>query len=166
MLETRHFIIFTDHKHITYAFQQKLDRCSPRQFNHLDFIAQFTSDIYLDRTTLSPTLSLVLNPSPRHHLMMLWPHRGRQPVSFTSILISWGLFQRQQTIHTASLQLTASRAGQKQSPSQTSQPTPWHAPYWPAGYATSVALKPSPPTRDVSLSHNSPSPWPDCAELN
>jgi hypothetical protein len=39
MLEARHFIIFTDHKAITYAFQQKRDKCSPWQFNHLDFIA-------------------------------------------------------------------------------------------------------------------------------
>jgi cleavage and polyadenylation specificity factor subunit 1 len=39
MLEARHFIIFTDHKPITFAFQQKRDTCSPRQFNHLDFIA-------------------------------------------------------------------------------------------------------------------------------
>jgi cleavage and polyadenylation specificity factor subunit 1 len=45
MLETRHFTIFTDHKPITYAFQQKRDKCSPRQFNHLDFIAQFTTDV-------------------------------------------------------------------------------------------------------------------------
>jgi cleavage and polyadenylation specificity factor subunit 1 len=45
MLEARHFIIFTDHKPITYAFQQKRDKCSPRQFNHLDFIAQFTTDM-------------------------------------------------------------------------------------------------------------------------
>jgi hypothetical protein len=45
MLEARHFIIFTDHKPITYALQQKQDKCSPRQFNHLDFIAQFTADI-------------------------------------------------------------------------------------------------------------------------
>jgi cleavage and polyadenylation specificity factor subunit 1 len=45
MLEARHFTVFTDHKPITFAFQQKRDRCSPRQFNHLDFIAQFTTDI-------------------------------------------------------------------------------------------------------------------------
>jgi cleavage and polyadenylation specificity factor subunit 1 len=45
ILEARHFIIFTDHKPITYAFQQKRDKCSPRQFNHLDFIVQFTTDI-------------------------------------------------------------------------------------------------------------------------
>jgi cleavage and polyadenylation specificity factor subunit 1 len=45
MLEARHFIIFTDHKPITYAFQQKRNKCSPQQFHHLDFIAQFTTDI-------------------------------------------------------------------------------------------------------------------------
>jgi cleavage and polyadenylation specificity factor subunit 1 len=45
MLEERHFTIFTDHKPITYAFQQKRGKCSPRQFNHLDFVAKFTTDI-------------------------------------------------------------------------------------------------------------------------
>jgi cleavage and polyadenylation specificity factor subunit 1 len=45
MLEARHFITFTYHKPITYAFQQKRDKCSPWQFNRLDFIAQFTTDI-------------------------------------------------------------------------------------------------------------------------
>jgi hypothetical protein len=81
MLEERHFI-FTDHKPITYAFQQKRDKCSPRQFNHLDFIAQFTTDIYLDRTTFSPTLSLALSPSPRHHLTTHWPHRRTATTNF------------------------------------------------------------------------------------
>jgi cleavage and polyadenylation specificity factor subunit 1 len=45
MLEARQCIIFTDHKSITYTFQQKRDKCSPRQFNHLDFVTQFTTDI-------------------------------------------------------------------------------------------------------------------------
>jgi hypothetical protein len=45
MLEARHFTIFTDHKPLTFAFKQKRDMCSPRQFQHLDFIAQFTTDI-------------------------------------------------------------------------------------------------------------------------
>jgi cleavage and polyadenylation specificity factor subunit 1 len=45
MLETRHFIIFTNNKPITYAYQQKRDKCSTRQFNHLDFVSQFTTDI-------------------------------------------------------------------------------------------------------------------------
>jgi cleavage and polyadenylation specificity factor subunit 1 len=46
MLEARRFIVFTDHKlTLTYAFQQKREKCSPRQFSHLDFIAQFTTDV-------------------------------------------------------------------------------------------------------------------------
>jgi cleavage and polyadenylation specificity factor subunit 1 len=45
MLEARHFTIFMDHKPLTFAFQQKRDKCSPWQFNHHDFIAQFTTDI-------------------------------------------------------------------------------------------------------------------------
>lgn len=44
-VEGRHFAIYTDHKPITFAFQQKLEKCSPRQFRHLDFIGQFTTDI-------------------------------------------------------------------------------------------------------------------------
>jgi cleavage and polyadenylation specificity factor subunit 1 len=45
MLEARHFIIFTDHKPTTFTFQQKRDLCSPRQFNRLNYISQFTTDI-------------------------------------------------------------------------------------------------------------------------
>jgi cleavage and polyadenylation specificity factor subunit 1 len=45
MLEAQHFTILTDHKPLTFAFHQKRDKCSPRQFNHLDFISQFTMDI-------------------------------------------------------------------------------------------------------------------------
>jgi cleavage and polyadenylation specificity factor subunit 1 len=45
MVEARHFTVFTDHKPLIFAFHQKRDKCSPRQFNHLDFISQFTTDI-------------------------------------------------------------------------------------------------------------------------
>jgi hypothetical protein len=38
MLGARHFIIFTNHKPITHAFRQKQDKCSLKQFNHVDFI--------------------------------------------------------------------------------------------------------------------------------
>lgn len=44
-LEGRSFIVFTDHKPLIYAFQQKTDKASPRQLRHLDFISQFTTDI-------------------------------------------------------------------------------------------------------------------------
>jgi cleavage and polyadenylation specificity factor subunit 1 len=45
MLEARHFTVLTDHKPLTFAFHQKRDKCSTRQFNHLNFISQFTADI-------------------------------------------------------------------------------------------------------------------------
>ncbi|KAL1448829.1 hypothetical protein WDU94_000084 [Cyamophila willieti] len=45
MVEGRVFTIYTDHKPLTFAFLQKPEKCSPRQFRHLDFIAQFSSDI-------------------------------------------------------------------------------------------------------------------------
>jgi len=45
MLEAWHFTILTDHKPLTFAFHQMRDKCSPRQYNHLDFVSQFTTDI-------------------------------------------------------------------------------------------------------------------------
>ncbi|GBP35535.1 hypothetical protein EVAR_17396_1 [Eumeta japonica] len=45
MIEARDFVIFTDHKPLTFAFHNRKENCSPRQFRHLDFIAQFTTDI-------------------------------------------------------------------------------------------------------------------------
>lgn len=44
-VEGRNYVIFTDHKPFTYAFNQHLDKCSPRQFGHVDYIGQFTTDI-------------------------------------------------------------------------------------------------------------------------
>ena len=44
-VEGRNFIIFTDHKPLTYAFSQNPDKCSPRQFRQLDYIGQFMTDI-------------------------------------------------------------------------------------------------------------------------
>lgn len=45
LLEGHNFVIFTDHKPLTYALRSKPDRHSPREIRHLDFISQFTSDI-------------------------------------------------------------------------------------------------------------------------
>lgn len=45
MLEARHFTVFTDHKPLCYAFDQRKEKCSPRQFRHLDYISQFTTDV-------------------------------------------------------------------------------------------------------------------------
>jgi hypothetical protein len=59
--------------------------------------------------------------SPATQLLQWETLRCRQPVSLTSISTSWGHFQRQRATHTASLQMTASRAGQKPYPSRTSR---------------------------------------------
>ncbi|GBN44508.1 Retrovirus-related Pol polyprotein from transposon 412 [Araneus ventricosus] len=45
MVEGRSFILFTDHKPLTFAFRQKEDKCSPRQLRQLNLIGQFTTDI-------------------------------------------------------------------------------------------------------------------------
>jgi hypothetical protein len=56
MLEARHFTVLTDDKPLTFAFHQKSDKYSPRQFNHLDFISQFTtSATYLAKTSSPST---------------------------------------------------------------------------------------------------------------
>ena len=44
MLDGRPFTVFTDHKPLTTALTSNTER-TPRQFRHLDFISQFTSDI-------------------------------------------------------------------------------------------------------------------------
>lgn len=45
MLEAKDFTIYTDHKPLCFAFHTRKDKCSPRQFRHLDLISQFTTDI-------------------------------------------------------------------------------------------------------------------------
>lgn len=45
MVEARVFTIYTDHKPLCFAFHSRKDNCSPRQFRHLDYISQFTTDI-------------------------------------------------------------------------------------------------------------------------
>lgn len=45
MVEARNFVIYTDHKPLTFAFTTRKENCSPRQFRHLDFISQFSTDL-------------------------------------------------------------------------------------------------------------------------
>lgn len=44
-LEGRHFVIHSDHKPLTFAFDQKLDKASPRQQRQLEYLSQFTTEI-------------------------------------------------------------------------------------------------------------------------
>ena len=45
ILESQNFKIYTDHKPMIYAFQQRRDKLPPVQLNHISFISQFTIDI-------------------------------------------------------------------------------------------------------------------------
>lgn len=45
MLEATHFTVYTDHKPLCHAFNERKSNCSPRQYRHLDFVSQFTTDI-------------------------------------------------------------------------------------------------------------------------
>lgn len=45
VIEGRACTILTDHKPITFAFQQNPEKASPRQLRHLDLIGQYTTDI-------------------------------------------------------------------------------------------------------------------------
>ncbi|CAK1601375.1 unnamed protein product [Parnassius mnemosyne] len=45
MLEARYLVVFIDHKPLSYAFNERKANCSSRQYRHLDYISQFTTDI-------------------------------------------------------------------------------------------------------------------------
>ena len=44
-IEGRTFVIFTDHKPLTFVFNKVSDKWSPRQQRHLCFVSEFTTDI-------------------------------------------------------------------------------------------------------------------------
>jgi hypothetical protein len=98
---------------------------------------------WLGRPASAPSLPLHSYSSGRlHSAGSLFPSRPQLYVDLKEM----GCRQRQQATHTTSLQLTSSRAGQKPSPFQTSQPTLWHAPvdhrHWPGTsvWVTSLPL--------------------------
>lgn len=70
MLEGTQFVIFTDHRPLTFAFSQNMEKASPRQTRQLDFIGQFSTDlrhISGKNNVVADTLSRVediFSPSP------------------------------------------------------------------------------------------------------
>jgi len=49
MLEGRNFVVFTDHKPLTFAFKNATENCSPRQQRYLEYLGQFTTHfVYLE----------------------------------------------------------------------------------------------------------------------
>ena len=45
MLDGRNFTIYTDHRPLVHAFDQNLEKATPRQLRHLQYIAEFSTDI-------------------------------------------------------------------------------------------------------------------------
>ena len=43
------FLVYTDHKPLTYTLLTSSDKYTPRQIRHLDFISQFTSVYAMSR---------------------------------------------------------------------------------------------------------------------
>ncbi|GBL79713.1 Transposon Ty3-I Gag-Pol polyprotein [Araneus ventricosus] len=65
-LEGRTFTIYTDHKPLTFAFHQKLDKAAPRKARQLNYISQFSTDIkYIkgENNIVADTLSRVTEVS-------------------------------------------------------------------------------------------------------
>ncbi|GBM12232.1 Retrovirus-related Pol polyprotein from transposon 17.6, partial [Araneus ventricosus] len=65
-LEGRTFTIYTDHKPLTFAFHQKLDKAAPIQARQLNYISQFSTDIkYIkgENNIVADTLSRVTEVS-------------------------------------------------------------------------------------------------------
>ncbi|CAB0013451.1 unnamed protein product [Nesidiocoris tenuis] len=45
LIEGRPVTIYSDHRPLVFAFRQNPEKATPRQFRHLDFISQYTTDI-------------------------------------------------------------------------------------------------------------------------
>ena len=54
-MEGRKFHVLTDHKPLTFALSSQSSNLSPQRERHLEFIAQFTSDIWYIKGTTNTT---------------------------------------------------------------------------------------------------------------
>ncbi|BHF66584.1 hypothetical protein SprV_0200960600 [Sparganum proliferum] len=62
--ESRDFIVFTDHKPLTFALRSHSDKCNPRKIAHLDYISHFTTDIRHIDGTNNEVADMLSRPSP------------------------------------------------------------------------------------------------------
>nr|VZH98208.1 unnamed protein product [Spirometra erinaceieuropaei] len=62
-LEGRDFIVFIDHKPLTFALSTLSDKCNPGGIAHLDYISQFTTDIRHINGTKNEVVDMLFGPS-------------------------------------------------------------------------------------------------------
>ena len=79
MLEARHFMIFTDHKPLTYAFTQGATSAAHGNLTISTLFpsSRRISDISPGKTMWSPTLCLAWTHSAHQSLPKLWPKRKK-----------------------------------------------------------------------------------------
>ena len=70
-VEGRELVVYTDHKPLVHAVGSSTDRHSPRETRHLDFVAQFTTDVRhvpgrenVAPDALSRTVATLMHPQP------------------------------------------------------------------------------------------------------
>ena len=81
-LEGRQFFVLTDHRPLTYSLNHSLNRHSPREIRHLDYIAQFTTDIRHVRGPDNPVADAL------SRIATLTP--SAQSIDFLAIALSQG----------------------------------------------------------------------------
>ncbi|BHF67662.1 hypothetical protein SprV_0301069000 [Sparganum proliferum] len=68
LLEGRDFSVHTDHKPLAYDLKAKLDRYSPREVRHPDYISQFTADIRYVRGSDNVVADALSRPDINTHI--------------------------------------------------------------------------------------------------
>ncbi|BHF84055.1 hypothetical protein SprV_0902720500 [Sparganum proliferum] len=62
-LDYQDFVVFTDHKPLTFALRSHSDKYNPREIAHLDYISQFTTDICHIDGTKNEVADMLSRPS-------------------------------------------------------------------------------------------------------
>ncbi len=166
--EGRRFHVFTDHKPIMYAIHTRSDKHSPHQAKHLDFIAQFTSDLRHVKanallTSPPPVLDFkAMAAAQNSDPDIQWQKSKVQQHTITPLSTFSTLGTRvhvdlvgplpTSNVYICSLVLTISCIGPKSSPSLT-------LPLYMAGSPALVSHRPSQPTTADNLNQDFGNSW-------
>jgi hypothetical protein len=108
MLEGRRFIIFTDHKPLTFALHKVADPWTARQSRHLGYVAEFTSDIRHVPGKENVVADLLSRPPPASNPAVL------SAVAASSAQVNWAALAQGQASCEATQKLSSSSSLQLQ----------------------------------------------------